>query len=514
MAQTPIVLLHGWGGNSRCWSTVQPQLAEFGPVTALDLPGYGAEPMLANRSLDSYLDWLAARLPARALLVGFSLGGMLALALAARRPGLLAGVVTVASNLSFIARPEWPTALPAATLASFVDNYRIAPAATIARFSALASGGQRAVKKQLAAVPPLPPAVDAGADQLDLLGELCLVAAAGQMAATGLPVAMLFGDDDKLVPVAAAERIATQFPHITCKRCIGSHFLPLSAPAEVVALVEQLLGSAGLRPQLDKRAVARSFSRAAPGYAAAATLQAGIAEQLLADSSARQPRRVVDIGTASGVQLAALGRRFGGAELVGLDIAEGMLKQAARAATADIGLICADAEALPLADRSVEVAFSSFALQWCEQLEQLAAELARVVTTGGELLLAVPVAGTLAELRAAWAAVDEGIHINQFASPQRWCSALAAAGFAVDQLAVHDYSEHHSSVRALLQSIKAVGAHNTHRERSRNLTGRQRIAALYDNYPTAADGSCQASWKVLRGRAVRLPSPQLTEECR
>ncbi len=508
MAQTPIVLLHGWGGNSRCWATVQPLLAQFGPVRALDLPGYGSEPMVGDGSLESYLDWLAARLPARALLVGFSLGGMLALALAARRPGLLAGVVTVASNLSFVARPEWPTALPTATLASFVDSYRDAPAATIARFSALASGGQRSVKKQLAAVLPLPPAVAAGADQLGLLGELCLVAAAGQLAASGLPVAMLFGDDDNLVPVAAAERIATIFPDITCQRCAGGHFLPLAAPGQIVGLVEQLLGSAGLRPQLDKRAVAESFSRAAPGYAVAATLQAAVAEQLLADSAVQQPRRVVDIGTASGVQLAALGSRFAGAELVGLDIAEGMLQQAASTATVDVGLICADAEALPLADRSVAVAFSSFALQWCEQLEQLAVELARVVEPGGELLLAVPVAGTLAELRAAWAAVDEQVHINQFATPQRWCSALAAAGFAVDQLAVYQHSERHSSVRALLQSIKAVGAHNSHRERSRKLTGRQRIAALYDHYPTAADGSCQASWQVLRGRAVRLPSPQ------
>lgn len=505
MVAPALVLLHGWGGNSRSWGEVGARLAEFGAVTQLDLPGYGDQPALADPSLTGHIDWLLGQLPAQSLLVGFSFGGMLALAAAAERPETVIGVVTVASNLSFVARPEWPAAMSQHDFDAFLDGYQQRPAATLARFSALASSGQRAVIKQLTALAPLAPEPAAGAAQLALLGELSLLGSAERLATSQTPVTMLFAGDDQLVPIAAAEQVAARFPQFNQRHCAGSHLIPLAEPALIVEVVEQMVADQQWQPQLDKRAVAGAFSRAAPAYAAAAQLQARVAADLLecAASDSGSVRRVVDLGCASGVQLPALTERFNGAEIVAIDIAPGMLAEARRCHPDHTGWLCADAEQLPLASGCVEQLYSSFALQWCQQLEQLAAELARVVEPGGELLLAVPVAGTLAELRAAWAAVDELVHVNQFATPQRWCGALAAAGFVVDQLAVHQYSEHHSSVRALLQSIKAVGAHNSHRERSRKLTGRERIAALYDHYPTAADGSCTGHWQVLLGRAVR-----------
>ena len=78
----PVVFLHGLGGGSESWA---PQLCSLGEAyrcLAPDLPGYGASPPTALATLEAWADALACTLDAmrldRAVLVGHSLGGMLA----------------------------------------------------------------------------------------------------------------------------------------------------------------------------------------------------------------------------------------------------------------------------------------------------------------------------------------------------------------------------------------------------------------------------------------------------
>ena len=60
-----------------------------------------------------WLDELDARLPGDCWLGGWSLGGMLATALAARRAKACRGLITLASNACFVQRDDWPAAMPA-----------------------------------------------------------------------------------------------------------------------------------------------------------------------------------------------------------------------------------------------------------------------------------------------------------------------------------------------------------------------------------------------------------------
>ena len=93
----------------------------------------------------------------------------------------------------------------------------------------------------------------------------------------------------------------------------------------------------------------------------------------------RQGRRRIPALAAAG----PLGTRAGVVR-VGLDIAEGMLRHA-RAASAAPHWVCADAEQLPLAADSVDLVFSSLALQWCETPGQALREIARVLKPVGRL---------------------------------------------------------------------------------------------------------------------------------
>ena len=146
---------------------------------------------------------------------------------------------------------------------------------------------------------------------------------------------------------------------------------------------------------------------------------------------------MLDLGCGTGEAFAELGRRFPSASLVGIDIAQAMLERA-RARTpawkrllraASPGLVCADAERLPLAAASTQAVFSNLALQWCRP-EAVFAEIARVLDTGGLFIFSTFGPDTLKELRAAFAAVDAYEHVNPFIDMHDLGDALVHAGFA------------------------------------------------------------------------------------
>lgn len=107
-----IIFLHGTGGSGKVWFN---QLRRFEPayhVIAPDLPGYGQTPLFdAIRSIDDYPDFVRALMDAaglaRAVLVGNSMGGRVALQLALDHPERVAGLVLV--NASGLRLPDLPT---------------------------------------------------------------------------------------------------------------------------------------------------------------------------------------------------------------------------------------------------------------------------------------------------------------------------------------------------------------------------------------------------------------------
>jgi len=167
---------------------------------------------------------------------------------------------------------------------------------------------------------------------------------------------------------------------------------------------------------LDKRQMRGAFNRAAAHYDGAARLQREVAAQLLErlEVIRVQPQTILDIGCGTGYLCEALARRYRNARIFGVDIAEAMVRQAglaragilARAQTtlgiaAPRDFLCGDAEALPLADASVDMVLSNLTLQWCDA-RRVFAEVLRVRRPGGVLMFSTFGPDTLKELRAAW----------------------------------------------------------------------------------------------------------------
>ena len=104
---TPIVFVHGMGGSVSTWAKCMAALQGSHEVVAVDLLGHGGSPVpedpeeyTRDRAL-SDLDDVLATLDEPAVLVGHSLGGYLALAHAATRPGVARGIVVLNTGPGF-----------------------------------------------------------------------------------------------------------------------------------------------------------------------------------------------------------------------------------------------------------------------------------------------------------------------------------------------------------------------------------------------------------------------------
>jgi malonyl-CoA O-methyltransferase len=255
----------------------------------------------------------------------------------------------------------------------------------------------------------------------------------------------------------------------------------------------------------DKRQVAASFSRAAATYDDAAELQRRIGERLLALlPEPFAPRRWLDLGCGTGHFSRRLGERFPGAEGLAMDIAEGMLRHA-RPLGGARAFVVGDAERLPLRADSLDLIYTSLAVQWCEDFEAVLAGAFHALRPGGVLAFASLCSGTLAELQQSWRAVDGFVHVNRFrdfASYRQLC-----AGGNWEHLVLERRAEvlHYAELRQLAHELKAIGANNLNPGRPEGLTGRARLRALraaYEGYrsPQGLPATYQAVYGVLRKR--------------
>jgi malonyl-CoA O-methyltransferase len=262
---------------------------------------------------------------------------------------------------------------------------------------------------------------------------------------------------------------------------------------------------------LDRHRIRQAFSRAAADYEQVAVLQQQVADQLLERVSAlvRDPARVLDVGAGTGRLTGLLKKRYPKAEVIALDLALGMLRQARRHAGwwRPFRRVAGDAQALPFADGSMDLVVSSLCLQWCGDLPAALYEFRRVLRPGGWLLFTSFGPDTLRELRAAWRQADERAHVHVFLDMHDVGDAVLAQGFADPMFDVDRYTLSYTDARTLMRELKAIGAGNAMGERPRGLTGKSALARMLAAYEgERRDGRLPASYEVIFGQA-QAPAP-------
>ena len=271
----------------------------------------------------------------------------------------------------------------------------------------------------------------------------------------------------------------------------------------------------------DKRAVRRSFERAAKTYDRNSVLQLEVGIRLLKhlDPIRIDPERIVDLGCGTGAFFGPLRERYPRAQVVGVDIARPMLELAARrtpwiARAMGLGrdrLVCADAERLPFAAGSVPFVFSNLALQWTRPAAVFA-EAARVLSTGGLFLFSSFGPDTLRELRESFAGLDGHDHVNTFVDMHDLGDGLVQAGFADPVMEMEVITLEYACVEAIARDLKAIGARNSLPRRPRGLAGRgpwREAIARYEKH--RRNGSLPATYEVVYGHAWKAAPKRIAD---
>lgn len=204
------VLLHGWGLHSGIFAPVAAHLAPRCRVIAPDLPGHGASLFEPFDDLDSLAAIMEQRLPPGCTLLGWSLGGMVAAAIAAAGRVPVSRLVLVATTPRFVAGPDWPHGLAPETVDDFARRLAVDFRGLVGEFLTLQARGdddQRTLIRRLRAEvfargEPVPAALAAG---LDLLRSADL---RRRLASIAVPTLVVSGEYDRLTPPAAGEALA------------------------------------------------------------------------------------------------------------------------------------------------------------------------------------------------------------------------------------------------------------------------------------------------------------------
>jgi pimeloyl-[acyl-carrier protein] methyl ester esterase len=170
--------------------------------------------------------------------VGWSLGGQVALAWARSAPQQVARIALIAASPCFARRAGWPHAIAAEALAGFSRALAAERGGTLQRFISLqAQGDEKAgqVARQLRAAyaareGPAPEALEGG---LRILSETDMRDA---LSSIRQPVMVVHGDRDSLVPLAAGEYLSRRLFDARFLVLRGAGHAPfLSKPEETSA---------------------------------------------------------------------------------------------------------------------------------------------------------------------------------------------------------------------------------------------------------------------------------------
>ncbi len=240
-----IVLLHGWGLHADIWEETTQRLATVFRVTLIDLPGHGrSAAMDGTFDLGALAAAVAAVAPSRAVWLGWSLGGMVAMRLAIEHPERVAGLILVASSPQFVRSADWPHAMEMQVLEAFTQMLEQDYHDTLQRFLALqtlgsARGGETLrFLRELASRHRSPPPATLRSG-LAILRDANLRPRLREIVC---PVQLIFGQRDALVPLAEALDIKEIWPNARWHAIKGAAHAPfLSHPDDFFAVVDEFL---------------------------------------------------------------------------------------------------------------------------------------------------------------------------------------------------------------------------------------------------------------------------------
>lgn len=233
----PLVLLHGWALHAGLFAPLLPALAPHYRVHAVDLPGHGRSEAVTPYTIDAIVAALERAFGAERdplAVMGWSLGGMIALHWSLAHPARIRKLALVNTTPKFVADDAWPHAMAPQTLARFADELTVAYRLTLQRFLTLQVQGSEEGKAALAVLrhelfargEPSPKVLT------EALGSLAAADLRGRVSQVPIPTLVIAGERDTLTPPAAAQWLAKALPAARLVRIAGAAHAPFLSHRE------------------------------------------------------------------------------------------------------------------------------------------------------------------------------------------------------------------------------------------------------------------------------------------
>ncbi|BAC24731.1 bioH [Wigglesworthia glossinidia endosymbiont of Glossina brevipalpis] len=103
-----LVFIHGWGLNSCIWNNIIIILSNYFKLHLVDLPGYGKNILYKEYSFSKITEIIACKSPKKSILIGWSLGGLIATNISIVYPEKFKGLIIVSSSPCFCEKKDWP----------------------------------------------------------------------------------------------------------------------------------------------------------------------------------------------------------------------------------------------------------------------------------------------------------------------------------------------------------------------------------------------------------------------
>ena len=238
----PVYLLHGWAANHHVFDPLHHTMpaAIRAAWHAPDLPGHGAAAFNGHFDLAATADALAAEIHAPAHLVGWSLGGLVALYLAARHPEKVQTLCLCASFAKFQAAADYPEGLSQPALAKMLALFGQDYHKYLRQFIELQLLYVPQRRERLAEVMPQLTQYGAPVALAAALDALSEADARPLLAQIHCPVLLVYGDKDSITPPRMGTYLHRHLHHSRMEIIHQAAHAPfLSHPAEFSALLTQ-----------------------------------------------------------------------------------------------------------------------------------------------------------------------------------------------------------------------------------------------------------------------------------
>lgn len=244
-------------------------------------------------------------------------------------------------------------------------------------------------------------------------------------------------------------------------------------------------------------AMAHLYDQLSEKYDQFSEIPRDIADQLLArlDWIKLSPKKIIDVGCGTGYCAQHLSSRYPDADVIALDVSQGMLSK-----VDGVHTLQADAMHLPYEDQSVDLVVSNLFLDCYIDMRAFFSEIQRVLTAGGIFLFTTLGEGSFLELKQSAVVIDRASHVNPFCQMQEVVQCMQQSGF-VDPVVDHDLmTVLYDNWAELIKELKALGSvHWLSTARSGLMTPRQLMKWQAEYQAQSIDGLLPVSLVIIFG---------------